>query len=130
VGISIRSITASGERSPLSSRHAGGRSLRSSFHCASRWRIGITGTVLESGNTPSICRLRKNKAWYVLARSSVMLGTREKSKVRSEKGFARRLSCRSPTEMGSELSKARMRARRVFFSLQPLQEEEEQRLEA
>jgi hypothetical protein len=46
----------------------------------------------------------------------MMLGILEKSKVSREKGSARRLSCRSPTENGKELSKARMRARRAFFS--------------
>jgi hypothetical protein len=41
------------------------------------------------------------------------LGIREKSKVNSENGSDRRLSCRSPTENGNELSKARMSIRRV-----------------
>jgi hypothetical protein len=45
----------------------------------------------------------------------MMLGMREKSKVRRVKGRERRRSRRSPTEKGKELSNAMTRARRARF---------------
>ena len=53
------------------------------------WRSGTTRIVSLPGNTPSAWSARKNSVRYEVARSSMMLGTREKSKFNIENGLAR-----------------------------------------